>query len=80
MQVLSSNQSFVTLTEVSSTEILRHFTSVYLALVSLVGVGLNSKALWKLAEVIKVRKFNAAEAQYCPRIELLEKPSYPLYL
>ena len=56
MQILSSNQSSVTLMGVSSPDILRNFTSVYLALVSLVGVMLNSKALWKLAEVIKVRK------------------------
>ena len=68
MQILSENQSFVTLMGVSSPDILQHFTSVYLALVSLVGVVLNSKALWKLAEVIKVRKFNAAQAQYCPSI------------
>lgn len=40
----------------SFSETVYNCTSFYLAFVSLIGVVLNSKALWKIVEVIKVRK------------------------
>ena len=42
----------------SFSEILYNSTSFYLAFVAVVGVVLNSKALWKIAEVIKVKKLH----------------------